>query len=817
MIEESTYIEKNIPSKDDFDLLKKKGLELIQELSGKTWTDYNLHDPGVTILEQLCYVLTELNYLVGFDVEDFLCLDDGTIPFEDLALYKPLEIYPSENVTGRDYCKTIIDKVDGIRNIWIADDDENQKKGLYRFIIDASLKYRNQEEEICRNVRQVYLENRNLCEDIESIVLYEREAIEIAAIIEVNGEKSPNEILARILFECHKIISPQILFHSFRDLLKEDIPLDELLSGPELSRGYIKDMDFTTPKNSLSVSNLLREVFKIDGVEGIIDFYLMVDGEKITEEYTFADSTSGAYLSIPNTFEDLKIVLKRNDRVASINLDDILLLYYQMHNEHQTAYNTSKELAELCEMPKGNYTQFDEYFSLQNHFPDVYGINQYGIPNSAKPDRKAKAKQLKAYLILFEQIIVNCQSQMENMKSLLAIKENPEATYFTQRLKNIPHAKELFHDEIQHNDKLHDKKLKKILAKYDNALDRRNRLLDFLLSMYGERFHQKSFQEFNYYHSKEELKQILYANKVFWLKNIVKLNRYKSHSFNYQKSYKVPDNIAMIQLKTSLLLGIATTNHSILTDVIADVGLKISNRSFEQELFVFGNNHPLINLDKEYLNENFSIVKAGNDGLDLLDQKEVFDQLLWARDKEICKEVFCYGINPDQYRIGRLDGQKYHTLVFKSERSGEYLYLKKCKEKADCIKLAISMQQHLLRINMESEGMHIVEHILLRPEIKSEKHDEVPDDFYPFRISVILPNWSARFNNLRFRDYLQETFHINLPAHIYPEFYWLNHIQLRAFENMYTAWLECKERNENADKYSREIIRFLIDNQTVIE
>ena len=33
---------------------------LLQELCGETWTDYNLHDPGVSILEQLCYGLTDL-------------------------------------------------------------------------------------------------------------------------------------------------------------------------------------------------------------------------------------------------------------------------------------------------------------------------------------------------------------------------------------------------------------------------------------------------------------------------------------------------------------------------------------------------------------------------------------------------------------------------------------------------------------------------------------------------------------------------------------------------------------------------------------
>ncbi len=39
----------------DFSSLRQEGIALVQALSGGTWTDYNLHDPGVTILEALCY------------------------------------------------------------------------------------------------------------------------------------------------------------------------------------------------------------------------------------------------------------------------------------------------------------------------------------------------------------------------------------------------------------------------------------------------------------------------------------------------------------------------------------------------------------------------------------------------------------------------------------------------------------------------------------------------------------------------------------------------------------------------------------------
>ena len=54
----------------DFDTLRKEAFDKVQDLSGEIWTDYNTHDPGVTILEHLCYGLTDLSYRTGFEVPE---------------------------------------------------------------------------------------------------------------------------------------------------------------------------------------------------------------------------------------------------------------------------------------------------------------------------------------------------------------------------------------------------------------------------------------------------------------------------------------------------------------------------------------------------------------------------------------------------------------------------------------------------------------------------------------------------------------------------------------------------------------------------
>jgi len=57
---------------EDYVALRKQGFKLIEKLGSDVWTDYNNSDPGITILEAVCYAITDLAYRTGFDVKDIL-------------------------------------------------------------------------------------------------------------------------------------------------------------------------------------------------------------------------------------------------------------------------------------------------------------------------------------------------------------------------------------------------------------------------------------------------------------------------------------------------------------------------------------------------------------------------------------------------------------------------------------------------------------------------------------------------------------------------------------------------------------------------
>src|SRR5437016_5987296 len=80
-MEEAAVIPKNfkLTPGQDYDFLRSEGLKHIENLASAIWTDYNAHDPGITILEALCYAITELTYRSGFDIKDFIREEDGSL------------------------------------------------------------------------------------------------------------------------------------------------------------------------------------------------------------------------------------------------------------------------------------------------------------------------------------------------------------------------------------------------------------------------------------------------------------------------------------------------------------------------------------------------------------------------------------------------------------------------------------------------------------------------------------------------------------------------------------------------------------------
>ena len=108
---------------EDYYRLRREGVGFIGQMSGSLWTDYNTHDPGITILEALCYAITDLAYRTGWDIKDLLApatpSTDSEQPFPNQAFFTAREILTVNPVTPNDFRRLLIDLV-GVRNAWVV-------------------------------------------------------------------------------------------------------------------------------------------------------------------------------------------------------------------------------------------------------------------------------------------------------------------------------------------------------------------------------------------------------------------------------------------------------------------------------------------------------------------------------------------------------------------------------------------------------------------------------------------------------------------------------------------------------------------------
>ena len=143
-----------LTASQDYAKLRREGLQHIERLSSDLWTDYNSHDPGITLLELLCYAITDVGWRTRYPVNDLLADRSVTSPPDGKQFYTAREILSSAPVTISDFRKLLID-IRGIKNAWIETVD---RPGPDVFINHRRSRLQYEQEE---NLKQLNL--RGLC------------------------------------------------------------------------------------------------------------------------------------------------------------------------------------------------------------------------------------------------------------------------------------------------------------------------------------------------------------------------------------------------------------------------------------------------------------------------------------------------------------------------------------------------------------------------------------------------------------------------------------------------------------------------------
>ena len=503
----------------DYEALYREGIEYIQQYSGARWTDYNHHDPGITILEYLCFGLTDIGYRCNFSITDLLySRENRRLKPANNAFFPPEKILPCAPLTIRDYRRLLIDRLpEAIVNIWFepVEDQREKCRGLYdvRLQINKESKESGTPEQIRQKVAGLLSENRNLCEDIRHIYILEEQHLDIKTVIDLETDAPAEQVLATLIHELEHFLSPKITFYNPEELLASGMDVNTLFDGPEPRHGYIR-METLKPLNSIIYLSQLRDVITaMEGVRKVEKLAVLLNGIPQFEEVIHIPENTclGLSAAMKNLHgpDDYPIEFRRNGQpvkpkffMAEQMLTTLTAQKLQYFNQKfalkQPATNSEKDLADI-----------GAYYSIQRFFPAVFGIGAYGLPRDANALRQAQALQLKGLLAIFETLPASYLKQLTRIRDLFSIGEKnaadssgiieidlrqirqpdtteTDATYFTAFPFDIPDIELLLATEGPDARRETEAALHRIMAANDEAAERRNEFLDHLLARFGE-------------------------------------------------------------------------------------------------------------------------------------------------------------------------------------------------------------------------------------------------------------------------------------------------------------------------------------------
>lgn len=534
----------------NYDFLREEGIKHIQRLAGHLWTDHNTHDPGITILEQLCYAITDLGYRIDNPIQHLLASEQGDTYRH---LFGPASILTVNPVTLLDIRKVVID-VPGVKNAWVEKVTESNGlphlKGLYRVVFEKN-EATDGAVNLLKSVKERLMACRGICEDFHEILQLDAQFIRLHGTIEVGNVEDIHAFAADVLLRVASFISPSVPFYSMQTLLEKGKKMDEIFDGPALDHGFIDHAELikTARKQEIHISDIIREMMDQPGVLAVNDFSLSTGSDKKKNWVLELDMAKTPKLEVKASLEAL--VFAKQGLKATLDLDRVMDLYLAKRDELQ--YEILAPAAKDLVLPETQDRSLEKYFSVQHQFPANYGIGTMGLSESASPSRKAAAKQLSAYLLFFEQLLANYFSQIAHFKDLMGFDAENRKTYFNQSLLGtIPGL-----EEVLTGKEHYENYLQETAGDSETGLARKNAFLNHLLARFSETFTDYGML----LHTPQHIggypaAQKLITDKANFLKDYPQLSGERGKGFNYLHATGNHPHLSGLAKRISRKLGI---------------------------------------------------------------------------------------------------------------------------------------------------------------------------------------------------------------------------------------------------------------------
>jgi hypothetical protein len=683
------------PKSMDFDYLRKKAISYTQEISGDAWTDYNVHDPGVTILEQFCYALTDISYRTHLPIEKLL-FHGGDIKevMDSNALYPPEDVFPCAPLTAEDYRVWVVDQFyKYVSNAWIKPISHHKEgiKGLYSIKVILKRKVGlSDSNEVVDQIKEKFAAYRNLGEDLESVDILTPVRLTFEAKLDLIQDASGEDVIADLLYKIENYINPSIEFCSLEDLQNQGFGLETIYDTASCQHGFIEEGQLQPRKYDFYVSKIADYIVGLKEVRGLRDFKVFQNGIPVFGDILSIKEEEYLTLNInqleENTFDSFDIKLYKGG-VLNRYLDASVIYSLGLKEAHEKqAYQTKKGRA-LVESVEVSTQQLSSYPSIQSTFPSIYGIGNFTPHERDGKKRLAQSRQLQGYLLFFDQLMANHLAQLQHIQQLFSVSNLNPQSYFTQLLAEDTPSIQVLLDDM-------DQLELDNLVNESNDSSRKNRVLSHLLARFGERFTTEFHLQFDQFLEgvpKEQSSRKLISLKAIFLREIVGLNRLRGVGLDYLKDYQSQVPISL-KKKICLLLNIKNSDNK-----------KLAEASL-----------PKILKKKKIDVSSLKLIKSNNDTYydDFSPKKDGAVRFI-VNSKSVVEYLFRYGLNVSNYKI--IEEELSSILLFSPPQKKQQVKIGSFSTKKVAVESLDRLIYFLKKLNTNCEGFHIVEHILFRP------------------------------------------------------------------------------------------------------
>ncbi len=762
----------------------------------------------------------------------------------------------------------------------------------YYFFYDWTLRYaipgdalltaaRVTRDDVQAEARRRLHADRRLGEDLATLCEMSTEEVAVCADFDVEPSADIDAITAAAFDRLEQHVSPPAHFYTIDELKARGKTADEIFEGPLLDHGFLDHDEFAAREDRCRVraSDVIQILMDLDGVTAVRQVTLLsfVDGEvRARDEWVLelSDDPRRAPSFAPDRS---RFLFFKRDLPYYPNRERVATLLAERRARDGASRLRGHQ--DDLPVPTGEDKALRDYYPVQNELPATYQVGLRRVPENASARRKAQSRQLKAYLLFFEQLLANYLAQLAHLDVLFSWTSTDARTYASQVVREIAEIDALYvaapvHAEGPAWDL--QAELDAIAEDAPTRRDRRRRFQEHLIARLGEQFVDYSLLLLA---SDDSGAQRVLADQRAFLAEAPALSRESGQGFDYCAAGE-PYASTGYQRRVERLIGVrrlarrgdrfritrtdggwrfvladapgaavwfesevvATRSDAIdLLDQAVDAGLDRARYAAVPEADGIyelsqgpGGPHPGTaigrttgpgTLDRSVAAFQAVAIQGGfcTDAAPPLTTNRI--AIRRAGDPDAARPWFFVVTAPD----GRVLFESIHcdereaveallddvAALGADHRNYEpytpdlgppyFALVRRCDEatvdpvgRLDPADLDPVVGTFLAVA--DAEGLHVLEHVLLRPRTAGDpllpvqlntpgdcRCIEVRDP-YSFRITVLLPAWPERMQDIKFRQFVEETIRLEAPAHLYLRICWISLAQMTELEAVYRPW-----------------------------